>query len=148
MAKSKKNKHDDEKRSEEELEEEDELEGDGEYDEDEDEYDEYDEDEDEYDEDGDEYEDEDEDEGDDAHEGAAAFGMVDEPEDPYWWTPHLALSLILIVSLLGFFGLFNAWLGFLAPHHDGGHEGHGSDCLLYTSPSPRDQRGSRMPSSA
>ena len=24
----------------------------------------------------------------------------------------------------------------------------GSDCLLYTSPSPRDQRGSRMPSSA
>ena len=25
---------------------------------------------------------------------------------------------------------------------------YGSDCLLYTSPSPRDQRGSRMPSSA
>ena len=25
---------------------------------------------------------------------------------------------------------------------------HLSDCLLYTSPSPRDQRGSRMPSSA
>ena len=25
---------------------------------------------------------------------------------------------------------------------------HVSDCLLYTSPSPRDQRGSRMPSSA
>ena len=24
----------------------------------------------------------------------------------------------------------------------------GEDCLLYTSPSPRDQRGSRMPSSA
>ena len=24
----------------------------------------------------------------------------------------------------------------------------GDDCLLYTSPSPRDQRGSRMPSSA
>ena len=24
----------------------------------------------------------------------------------------------------------------------------GKDCLLYTSPSPRDQRGSRMPSSA
>ena len=28
-----------------------------------------------------------------------------------------------------------------------GFEGY-SDCLLYTSPSPRDQRGSRMPSSA
>ena len=26
--------------------------------------------------------------------------------------------------------------------------GHRYDCLLYTSPSPRDQRGSRMPSSA
>ena len=26
--------------------------------------------------------------------------------------------------------------------------GHSIDCLLYTSPSPRDQRGSRMPSSA
>ena len=25
---------------------------------------------------------------------------------------------------------------------------HKGDCLLYTSPSPRDQRGSRMPSSA
>ena len=25
---------------------------------------------------------------------------------------------------------------------------HNYDCLLYTSPSPRDQRGSRMPSSA
>ena len=29
------------------------------------------------------------------------------------------------------------------------HQDHGtSPCLLYTSPSPRDQRGSRMPSSA
>ena len=27
-------------------------------------------------------------------------------------------------------------------------KGHYGDCLLYTSPSPRDQRGSRMPSSA
>ena len=29
-----------------------------------------------------------------------------------------------------------------------GGGGHGLACLLYTSPSPRDQRGSRMPSSA
>ena len=28
------------------------------------------------------------------------------------------------------------------------HPGHSATCLLYTSPSPRDQRGSRMPSSA
>ena len=34
----------------------------------------------------------------------------------------------------------NSLIGYDAPHC--------SDCLLYTSPSPRDQRGSRMPSSA
>ena len=40
------------------------------------------------------------------------------------------------------------------PLLNGNFEGHGSiaaaikACLLYTSPSPRDQRGSRMPSSA
>ena len=28
------------------------------------------------------------------------------------------------------------------------YNGAATDCLLYTSPSPRDQRGSRMPSSA
>ena len=28
------------------------------------------------------------------------------------------------------------------------HRGHGAACLLYTSPSPRDKRQSRMPSSA
>ena len=33
-------------------------------------------------------------------------------------------------------------------HDDHGHEKKAKACLLYTSPSPRDQRGSRMPSSA
>ena len=50
----------------------------------------------------------------------------------------------------------NIAMGFLnAPasqcyHHayPGGLLDHSADCLLYTSPSPRDQRGSRMPSSA
>ena len=32
--------------------------------------------------------------------------------------------------------------------YDGNPPGLGMGCLLYTSPSPRDQRGSRMPSSA
>ena len=31
---------------------------------------------------------------------------------------------------------------------DGEDSEEDNDCLLYTSPSPRDQRGSRMPSSA
>ena len=33
-------------------------------------------------------------------------------------------------------------------NNDFGWNGLNNDCLLYTSPSPRDQRGSRMPSSA
>ena len=40
----------------------------------------------------------------------------------------------------------NDWVGFLGGHPDAVTP-H-MDCLLYTSPSPRDQRGSRMPSSA
>jgi parvulin-like peptidyl-prolyl isomerase len=36
-----------------------------------------------------------------------------EDEDPYWWTPHLALSAIVIIGILGFFGVFNKTLG---PH--------------------------------
>ena len=36
----------------------------------------------------------------------------------------------------------------LAIEHDGAHLNDLQTCLLYTSPSPRDQRGSRMPSSA
>ena len=35
----------------------------------------------------------------------------------------------------------------VAPHYAQWHAEH-MICLLYTSPSPRDQRGSRMPSSA
>ena len=43
------------------------------------------------------------------------------------------------------------WLekvGLLIPGEEGYTPGIYNDCLLYTSPSPRDQRGSRMPSSA
>ncbi|WP_437592189.1 peptidylprolyl isomerase [Sorangium sp. So ce1000] len=30
-----------------------------------------------------------------------------EPEDPYWWAPHAVLSALVLVGLLGFFGMFN-----------------------------------------
>ena len=44
---------------------------------------------------------------------------------------------------------FAAVLDFIASRlHYGGVLVHCNRCLLYTSPSPRDQRGSRMPSSA
>ena len=36
----------------------------------------------------------------------------------------------------------------LAKRADADPNARANDCLLYTSPSPRDQRGSRMPSSA
>ena len=50
---------------------------------------------------------------------------------------HLVLIIgILIVAL-------PIWITFVAATHDPLRI-----CLLYTSPSPRDQRGSRMPSSA
>ncbi|WP_437736221.1 peptidylprolyl isomerase [Sorangium sp. So ce1335] len=30
-----------------------------------------------------------------------------EPEDPYWWAPHAVLSALVLIGLLGFFGMFN-----------------------------------------
>ncbi|WP_437726846.1 peptidylprolyl isomerase [Sorangium sp. So ce861] len=30
-----------------------------------------------------------------------------DPEDPYWWTPHAVLSALVLIGLLGFFGMFN-----------------------------------------
>ena len=48
--------------------------------------------------------------------------------------------------------LYNAFLdandAILEEGSRSGTRGMGTTCLLYTSPSPRDQRGSRMPSSA
>ena len=41
-----------------------------------------------------------------------------------------------------------ARLGGIAGAIIGGIAGHQNDCLLYTSPSPRDRQKSRMPSSA
>ena len=50
-----------------------------------------------------------------------------------WWFWVVAI-LALLWNLMGVM----AYLG----------GAFGGDCLLYTSPSPRDQRGARMPSSA
>jgi parvulin-like peptidyl-prolyl isomerase len=35
-------------------------------------------------------------------------------EDPYWWTPHAVMSVLVLVGVLGFFGAFNKVLGFMA----------------------------------
>ena len=47
-----------------------------------------------------------------------------------WWSSHFAVQFVGTIILCA----FDFWWT--------------KNCLLYTSPSPRDQRGSRMPSSA
>jgi parvulin-like peptidyl-prolyl isomerase len=37
-------------------------------------------------------------------------------EDPYWWTPHAVLSALVLVGVLGFFGVFNKVLAPIAAH--------------------------------
>ena len=44
--------------------------------------------------------------------------------------------------------IFDEFFGVRAIEVLDGGSGYDPTCLLYTSPSPRDQRGSRMPSSA
>lgn len=116
---------DEEQDEEEEEEEEDEEEGDEEEDEEEDEEDEEsseasskasaaddaEEEDDEEDEEDDE-EDEEDEEDDHGTEGHDAHGEDD--EDPYWWTPHVVLGVLVLVGILGFFGMFNKPLAFLA----------------------------------
>jgi hypothetical protein len=35
-------------------------------------------------------------------------------EDPTWWAPHAVLGTLVLIGVLGFFGVFNKALGFLA----------------------------------
>jgi hypothetical protein len=56
--------------------------------------------------DEDEGEDDDEDEDDDASE-------EEDTEDPGWWAPHAVLGALVIIGVLGFFGVFNEALSFL-----------------------------------
>ena len=57
-----------------------------------------------------EFDDDDEFDDDEGLEG----GEEPDEEDPSWWVPYGVLGFILLIGLLGFFGLFNKWLGFLA----------------------------------
>jgi len=69
----------------------------------------------------DDYEDEDEDEEVDAANAASMRGVVapaqlrggpiPEPEDPTWWLPHAVLGAIVLIGVLGFFGVFTSILG-------------------------------------
>jgi hypothetical protein len=37
-------------------------------------------------------------------------------DDPYWWTPHAVMGALVLIGVLGFFGVFNKALGGLAAH--------------------------------
>ena len=62
------------------------------------------------------------------------------------------MNRYLIFPCIGLTALFTGWIVWgPTPEYSGDASIHSTDvtgCLLYTSPSPRDQRGSRMPSSA
>lgn len=81
---------------------------------------------------GDDEEEDEEDEEDDAEEAVDAKPAKDarrhrpeheesdhsaggeDEEDPTWWAPHLVLGVLILLGILGFFGVFNKTLGFLA----------------------------------
>ena len=42
-----------------------------------------------------------------------------EGEDPTWWAPHAVMSALVLIGVLGFFGLFNKLLAPLAAHPAG-----------------------------
>ncbi|APR81858.1 Peptidyl-prolyl cis-trans isomerase PpiD [Minicystis rosea] len=46
----------------------------------------------------------------------------DSADDPYWWTPHAVLSVLVLLGVLGFFGVFNKVLGGIAAKPHGGSE--------------------------
>ena len=69
------------------------------------------------------------------------FAMVD-PQDLHWFGQPLALSRQGVYTL----AFFVFWAITMAT--SALTTLLSMSCLLYTSPSPRDQRGSRMPSSA
>lgn len=41
------------------------------------------------------------------------FAAADDAEEDYWWLPYTVLGVILMIGMLGFFGVFNRHLGFL-----------------------------------
>ena len=70
-------------------------------------------------------------------------------------SPVIATILMVAITVV-LAGVLYVWASSLAEGNADGEfttyvitaDGNTAGCLLYTSPSPRDQRGSRMPSSA
>ena len=71
----------------------------------------------------------------------------DSPEQQFD-SGKLGIWIFLVTEVLFFSGLFVLYTLYRNYHPEIFQVAHHYFCLLYTSPSPRDQRGSRMPSSA
>ena len=41
---------------------------------------------------------------------------AEDEEDPYWWTPHAVMSVLVLIGVLGMFGVFNKLLAGIAAH--------------------------------
>ena len=59
----------------------------------------------------------DEDEDEDEDEDDVADGHVAHEEDPTWWAPHAVLGGLVLIGAMGFFGVFNRWVGPNSPGH-------------------------------
>lgn len=88
------------------------------------------------DEEDDEEEDEEDEEEDDGHGGTDGHEAHGDEEDPYWWTPHVVLGVLVLVGILGFFGMFNKPLAFLAAKPAGGHAQETPKTETATPPQP------------
>ena len=69
------------------------------------------------------------------------------PADQSWFEKKSSIRIMIVGLIIVCIGLFLAEFTYTNDHTHFELEKF-KGCLLYTSPSPRDQRGSRMPSSA
>jgi DNA mismatch repair ATPase MutL len=81
-------------------------------------------------------EEEEDEEEEDAHGGTEGHEASADDEDPYWWTPHVMLGVLVLVGILGFFGMFNKPLGFLAAKPAGGQAQETPKTETATAPQP------------
>lgn len=103
------------------------------------------------DEDDEEEDDEEEDQAHASHGHQAQKGHTHEArphgddEEAFWWAPHAVLGVLVLVGVLGFFGLFNKPLGFLAAKPAAGTETATATVPPAHNPQPQQQAQPQQP---